>query len=53
MLHAAITFYVGPLPALVEEFGVKSASHMRDVIQQRLLAAAIDDKNLMCVSYYR
>jgi hypothetical protein len=46
-LHSAISFHIGPLPALVEEFGVKSATHMREVIRDRLLTAAIDEKSVM------
>jgi hypothetical protein len=47
MLYAALSFFIGPLPALVEEFGVKSISEMRERIKARLLAAGIDDKQLM------
>ena len=46
-LHSAISFHIGPLPALVEEFGVKCATHMREVIRDRLLTAAIDEKSVM------
>jgi hypothetical protein len=52
MLHAALTFYIGPLPALVEEFSVKSLSEMREHIKNRLLAAGIDDKQLMWVTWW-
>jgi len=52
MLHSAITFYIGPLPSLVEEFSVTSASQMRQLINQRLLAAGIDDKNVVCVVHW-
>ena len=47
MLHSAITFYIGPLPSLVEDFDVKSPAQMRQVINQRFLAAGIDGRNVV------
>jgi hypothetical protein len=47
MLHSALTFYIGPLPALLDEFSVKSTSELREHIKNRLMAAGIDEKQLL------
>ena len=47
MLHSVLTFYIGPLPALVEELNVKSASKMQELMQERLLAAAVEERNIV------
>jgi hypothetical protein len=47
MLYTVLTFYIGPLPALVEEFNVKSASQMQELMQERLIAAAVEERNMV------